>query len=544
MWGSFRPMLSPFALLLLLPAYKLILDLHFTPSQVPPAATATSHQPPEKQPSAVEGLAHFGVLPSHSFIRLLATPLKRQLPQRSVYFKWIKSDVSYWEQQGGITQEMLERGSRTCCPMRFQIVAGRLFVEHRDPGKEGFYPASRGREWATAQARIPYAILALMELLQTFPGMMPDVDALFFPGDFPVFRKPLRNSSVAPAPPAFGYNSAPGFADIPFPDYSFYGHEVHILDDDQGRPLWGWDNQLDFLAAKQQEQLAKRLPQIVWRGRTDGQRYQLRRDFIACPRVLNSSGDPAAAQLFNVHPNQGSLDLRSICTFRFQAYLEGKAWSTNLKQKLACGSVVLAPKLEFYEFWTRGLETGRHYLEVTPGAGMCHDVATKVQALNAYLDQAQPRPNATLLSSNKQDLAMAAQTRRLHEQRTPKLEGLRADQQHQHDEEQHHQQEEQQQQHQYPWGKSSPPQQIADEGRRFLQDHLRMEDVRQYLLDVLREYAALQQFRPQPSRGAVCYTGRRLLQLFGIPYREAGDDVAQRYPWLADWDPGCPKESQ
>lgn len=31
---------------------------------------------------------------------------------------------------------------------------------------------------------------------------------------------------------------------------------------------------------------------------------------------------------------------------RYQAYLEAKAWSTSLKQKLACGSVILTPRME------------------------------------------------------------------------------------------------------------------------------------------------------------------------------------------------------
>ena len=52
---------------------------------------------------------------------------------------------------------------------------------------------------------------------------------------------------------------------------------------------------------------------------------------------------------------------------------------------------------------------------------------------------------------------------------------------------------------------------------QFLQEHLRMEDVRQYVLDVLREYAALQRFQPQPSQGAVCYTGKGTPILPGMP---------------------------
>ena len=55
-----------------------------------------------------------------------------------------------------------------------------------------------------------------------------------------------------------------------------YYTKIDILIASQGRLLWGWDNQLDFLVASQHQPLVERLPQVVWRGRTDGPRYQLR----------------------------------------------------------------------------------------------------------------------------------------------------------------------------------------------------------------------------------------------------------------------------
>jgi protein glucosyltransferase len=46
-------------------------------------------------------------------------------------------------------------------------------------------------------------------------------------------------------------------------------------------------------------------------------------------------------------------------------------------------------------------------------------------------------------------------------------------------------------------------QRIARQGREFIERHLTLDDVRQYWLDVLREYAALQRFRPQRADGFV-----------------------------------------
>jgi Glycosyl transferase family 90 len=54
---------------------------------------------------------------------------------------------------------------------------------------------------------------------------------------------------------------------------------------------------------------------------------------------------------------------------------------------------------------------------------------------------------------------------------------------------------------------------------QFLADHLRMEDVRLYLRDLLREYAALQTFQPFRSEEARCMNWDRMLAEFGAPHR-------------------------
>ena len=62
--------------------------------------------------------------------------------------------------------------------------------------------------------------------------------------------------------------------------------------------------------------------------------------------------------------------------------------------------------------------------------------------------------------------------------------------------------------------------------------HVRMEDVRLYIRDVLKEYAALQTFRPKPTWNSVCYTGELLLDQFGFPHEYDRKVVLQAYPWL------------
>jgi hypothetical protein len=72
---------------------------------------------------------------------------------------------------------------------------------------------------------------------------------------------------------------------------------------------------------------------------------------------------------------------------RYLMYLESKAWATNFKQKLACGSVVMAVRPRAFEFFSRALIPGVHYVEVPPppdGAinypPLCVDVADEVCA--------------------------------------------------------------------------------------------------------------------------------------------------------------------
>ena len=58
-------------------------------------------------------------------------------------------------------------------------------------------------------------------------------------------------------------------------------------------------------------------------------------------------------------------------------YIESAAWVTNLKQKLACGSILVSNQMEYYEFFTRALQPHVHYIEVD-SSNICVDTAEKV----------------------------------------------------------------------------------------------------------------------------------------------------------------------
>lgn len=57
--------------------------------------------------------------------------------------------------------------------------------------------------------------------------------------------------------------------------------------------------------------------------------------------------------------------------------------------------------------------------------------------------------------------------------------------------------------------------------------------------DLLRAYAALQQFKVKPVAKSQCYTGDRLLEQFGFPHEVDAAVVAKAYPWLRGYDARC-----
>lgn len=51
---------------------------------------------------------------------------------------------------------------------------------------------------------------------------------------------------------------------------------------------------------------------------------------------------------------------------RYSAYLECEAYTTNLRQKLATGSPLMSPTMQYWEWWSRALVPGKHFIEVHP----------------------------------------------------------------------------------------------------------------------------------------------------------------------------------
>lgn len=72
---------------------------------------------------------------------------------------------------------------------------------------------------------------------------------------------------------------------------------------------------------------------------------------------------------------QLNVSFHGLC--RYVVYLESLAWSTNGRHKFSCGCVVISNKMGYYEFFTRALKPGVHYVEVDPD-NLCDDIVHKV----------------------------------------------------------------------------------------------------------------------------------------------------------------------
>ena len=48
---------------------------------------------------------------------------------------------------------------------------------------------------------------------------------------------------------------------------------------------------------------------------------------------------------------------------RYGMYIESQAYASNLRQKLVCGSPVLALQMTHYEWWSRALQAGTHFIQ-------------------------------------------------------------------------------------------------------------------------------------------------------------------------------------
>lgn len=227
--------------------------------------------------------------------------------ERSKYMKWIEHDLRHWK-KNGITEDVMaaaEQRTHECNGdrFRFYIIKGALYVKHiTGRPKEGWFPSAHKGE-AFGKARVPYGLFAILSVLRLFPGQIPDMEAMLQTADFTCVKE--SGDVDNPAPPTFGYTSADGFVDIPFPDPGWWGNEYHFIQEPGGKRPQGWERQWQYFQVKWQNiSFAHRVPSAMWRGRVDDDwdpnRDALRRNFVGCVDHFNSQNRTYDASLINV----------------------------------------------------------------------------------------------------------------------------------------------------------------------------------------------------------------------------------------------------
>ncbi|KAL6280348.1 hypothetical protein ACE6H2_017229 [Prunus campanulata] len=255
------------------------------------------------------------------------------------YFRFIHQDLMPWKATG-ITRDMVERAKETA-HFRLVIVNGKAYVEK--------YKKS-------IQTRDVFTIWGILQLLRRYPGRLPDLELMFDCDDKPVIRSSdYRGLNWTQVPPLFRYCGDRWTRDVVFPDWSFWGWaEINI------KP---WEGLLkDLKKGNDRRKWMEREPYAYWKGNPFV--AESRQDLLKC-NVSDSQDWNARLfiQDWILESQQGfkQSDVASQCTHRYKIYIEGYAWSVSEKYILACDSVTLIVKPQYYDFFTRSLQPVHHY---------------------------------------------------------------------------------------------------------------------------------------------------------------------------------------
>ncbi|KAL3650493.1 hypothetical protein CASFOL_006896 [Castilleja foliolosa] len=257
------------------------------------------------------------------------------------YFRFMYDDLWPWRETG-ITQEMVMGANRTA-NFRLVVLDGKAYVE---------------TYLKSFQTRDTFTLWGILQLLRRYPGKLPDLDLMFDCVDWPVIKKEdffKGPKSSQPPPPLFRYCGDEATYDIVFPDWSFWGWpEINI------KP---WELlSKDLKEGNKRTKWTDREPHAYWKGNpTVG---ESRMDLMKC----NVSDDHdwkarVFAQDWLKEQKEGykQSGLASQCKHRYKIYIEGSAWSVSEKYILACDSVTLIVKPQYYDFFTRSLMPLKHY---------------------------------------------------------------------------------------------------------------------------------------------------------------------------------------
>ncbi|KAJ1381307.1 Lipopolysaccharide-modifying protein, partial [Sesbania bispinosa] len=279
------------------------------------------------------------------------------------YFRFIHEDLRPWREKG-ITREMLE-GARRTAHFRLVIVEGKVYVE---------------KYRKSIQTRDVFTLWGILQLLRLYPGKLPDLELMFDCDDRPVIHVNKFQGPDAAPPPLFRYCSDQGSLDIVFPDWSFWGWaETNI------KP---WRDVLkDIKEGKKRTRWKDRVPYAYWKG--NPLVASTRKNLMKCNVTSKNDWNTRLyVQDWTKETNQGykKSNLGDQCTHRYKIYIEGWAWSVSEKYILACDSMTLYVRPNFYDFFIRGMVPLQHYWPIRDNS-KCTSLKFAVEWSNNHTDK-------------------------------------------------------------------------------------------------------------------------------------------------------------
>ncbi|KAG6475963.1 O-glucosyltransferase rumi homolog [Zingiber officinale] len=290
-------------------------------------------------------------------------------PSCPEYFRWIHDDLRHWKSTG-ITREMIEN-AHEYATFRLVVLDGRVYVQEY---------------YGKFMTRNVFSLWGILQLVNRYPGRVPDLDLMFNCMDQPAVKSFEYNSSTPP--PVFHYCNNDKTWDILFPDWSFWGWpEINI------KP---WASLLkEMKEANEEMKWIDREPYAFWRGNPHmgGNRF----DLLKC-NVTNEHDWNARiyAQDWKQEEKQGfrHSDLARQCDNRYRIYVDGLAWSVSQKYIMACNSPTLFLDTPWIEFFQRGLVPGHHYWPIR-GNNKCRAIKVAVDFGNGHHAEAQAMGKAS-----------------------------------------------------------------------------------------------------------------------------------------------------
>ncbi|KAG5251552.1 KDEL motif-containing protein [Salix suchowensis] len=265
------------------------------------------------------------------------------------YFRWIHEDLRMWKSTG-ISRAMVER-AKDYAHFRLVILKGKMYVEKY---KKSFH------------TRDVFTIWGISQLLRLYPGKVPDLELMFWCEDRPVIlKKDYQGTNATSSPSIFQYCGHEDALGIVFPDWTFWG---------EANKRTRWKDRVPYAYWRGNPNVAASRRQLMWCNVSDKYDWNAR----------------LYRQDWRAESEQGyeHSKLEDQCTHRYKIYIEGRGWSVSDKYLLACDSMTLFVKPEYYDFFIRSMVPLQHYWPVS-ARNKCRDIKFAVEWGNSHTDKAQ-----------------------------------------------------------------------------------------------------------------------------------------------------------